>query len=196
MVEEILKHKEFQRIVEFNSKENIERRKSAIELSSDPKEIIEYKIIKEDLSNDEQNNEKGDIQSIIQLTSNEKEFLNKHTKFIQSRLKRRYHNGEFISYFDDVDFDYRPSIIDGTINEPHQKNFEGPILEKEIKINEKIKKSIRRKKELIKLNQNSELSNIKGKKISESEFNKDNESSPSISLDSNNYNIILLLIYA
>ena len=68
--------------------------------------------------------------------------LPRYVKVLQKKLKFRYHhkNDDFISYFDDVYFDKRPSILDGSVNEPFQLEFNGPTLEKEIKNKEKIRR--------------------------------------------------------
>ncbi|CAL9728580.1 sterol O-acyltransferase 2 [Monosporozyma unispora] len=68
--------------------------------------------------------------------------LPRHIKSLQQKLKLRYHrtDNDFISYFDDVEFDQRPSILDGSISEPFQLKFSGPTLEKDIKQKEKLRR--------------------------------------------------------
>ncbi|CAL9734217.1 sterol O-acyltransferase 2 [Monosporozyma servazzii] len=65
--------------------------------------------------------------------------LPRHIKLLRQKLKLRYHRNDnnFISYFDDVEFDQRPSILDGAISQPFQLRFNGPTLEKLIKEKEK-----------------------------------------------------------
>ncbi|CCD26621.1 sterol acyltransferase NDAI_0I00520 [Naumovozyma dairenensis CBS 421] len=62
---------------------------------------------------------------------------------INGKEKTRFHRDshKLISFFDDVDFDVRPSLIDGAMTEPFKSSFEGPILEKQIKAFEKNKKA-------------------------------------------------------
>lgn len=79
----------------------------------------------------------------------------KHTKDVDATIKRymkhmhqkevgRFNkkSQEYISYFGDVDFDKRPTILDFAVSEPYRTQFKGPILEKEIKEKEKLKKII------------------------------------------------------
>ncbi|QLL31072.1 hypothetical protein HG536_0A08890 [Torulaspora globosa] len=58
-----------------------------------------------------------------------------HLKQLHSKEKLRFrrHSNQKISYFGDVAFDCRPSVIDGTISEQIRTKFEGPTLEKQIK---------------------------------------------------------------
>lgn len=62
-----------------------------------------------------------------------------HVKTLSSKEKARYRQGSsnFISYFDDMSFEHRPSILDGSVNEPFKTKFVGPTLEKEIRRREK-----------------------------------------------------------
>lgn len=62
-----------------------------------------------------------------------------HVKILSSKEKARYRQGSsnFISYFDDMSFEHRPSILDGSVNEPFKTKFVGPTLEKEIRRREK-----------------------------------------------------------
>lgn len=62
---------------------------------------------------------------------------------IKLRLRRLYNdaspNGpeKRYSFFGDVAFEYRPSVLDGAINDPMKTKFEGPTLEKQIKAKKK-----------------------------------------------------------
>ncbi|GMM54133.1 sterol acyltransferase [Maudiozyma humilis] len=76
------------------------------------------------------------------------EFLKRYLKNLHIAEKRRYRNESLISFFSDVDFDNRPSIFDGAINEPYLSSFSGPVLEKQIKAFEKSKKELRREQNL------------------------------------------------
>lgn len=51
----------------------------------------------------------------------------------KERLRFRRDSNQKISFFGDVAFDYRPSILDGSVNEQIRNRFEGPTLEKQIK---------------------------------------------------------------
>ncbi|KAL3234349.1 Sterol O-acyltransferase 2 [Nakaseomyces bracarensis] len=64
---------------------------------------------------------------------------------ITKKFKNRYQKGTqaFRSYFDDVAFEYRPSIFDASINEPYQTKFAGPTLEASIKKKEKELRQLR-----------------------------------------------------
>ncbi|EJS41900.1 are2p [Saccharomyces arboricola H-6] len=65
--------------------------------------------------------------------------LRTHVKTLSSKEKSRYRHGSsnFTSYFDDMSFEHRPSILDGSVNEPFKTKFVGPTLEKEIRKREK-----------------------------------------------------------
>lgn len=62
---------------------------------------------------------------------------------IKLRLRNIYDPGDLdgsekrYSFFGDVAFEYRPSILDGAINDPMKTTFEGPTLEKQIKARRK-----------------------------------------------------------
>lgn len=83
-----------------------------------------------------------DTQTTIFSNKDLSDSLLRYVKILQRKLKFRYHrtDDDFISYFDDVDFDRRPSILDGSINEPFRLGFKGPTLEKEIKNKEKTRR--------------------------------------------------------
>lgn len=73
------------------------------------------------------------------------ELLKIYLKNLHLQEKRRFHNESIVSFFGDVDFDTRPTILDGAINEPYLNSFSGPVLEKQIKEFEKTKKEIAEK---------------------------------------------------
>lgn len=58
-----------------------------------------------------------------------------HLKKLHGKEKLRFRrdSNQKISFFGDVAFDYRPSILDGSINQKIQSSFEGPTLEKQIR---------------------------------------------------------------
>ncbi|QLQ81324.1 hypothetical protein HG537_0F00850 [Torulaspora globosa] len=58
-----------------------------------------------------------------------------HLKQLHGKEKLRFRrdSNQKISYFGDVAFDCRPSVIDGTISEQIRTKFEGPTLERQIK---------------------------------------------------------------
>lgn len=99
-----------------------------------------------------------DTQTTFFSNKDSNDSLPRYVNVLQRKLKFRYHrtDDDFISYFDDVDFDKRPSILDGSINEPFQLEFKGPTLEKEIKNKEKM----RRKKLRVISKTNSELPDL------------------------------------
>ncbi|CAB4255406.1 similar to Saccharomyces cerevisiae YCR048W ARE1 Acyl-CoA:sterol acyltransferase, isozyme of Are2p [Maudiozyma barnettii] len=159
MTESYLKDKDFIKIQRLNSPRNAEKRKSLIQTDIDIDKLTSQ------LANHSTSNVQSSSSSRSQsntsttttskrnglnttdgneTTSDEKldeKLLVNHAQFVKSRYKVRYRNDRVISYFDDVDFEYRPSILDGSINEPFRMSFEGPTLEKVIKIKEKAKRS-------------------------------------------------------
>ncbi|CCK69802.1 sterol acyltransferase KNAG_0D00500 [Huiozyma naganishii CBS 8797] len=82
--------------------------------------------------------------------------LQRHIAVLKDKIAARYRQGKkqrkgdgdgdsspaFISYFDDVDFHIRSSILDGSITEPFQLHFKGPTLEAEIKTRERARRQL------------------------------------------------------
>ena len=62
---------------------------------------------------------------------------------LNGKERSRFHRDskKLISFFDDVDFDVRPTIIDGAISEPYLATFDGPVMERQVKAFEKMKKA-------------------------------------------------------
>ena len=58
--------------------------------------------------------------------------------------KRRYRKGKdsAISFFSDVDFDTRPTLLDAAVANPLITSFEGPIFEKQVRALEKSKRTL------------------------------------------------------
>lgn len=138
MTEKFLKDKDFIKIQRLNSPNNAEKRKSLTQTDIDIDKLTSQ------LANHSNENTKTSILQNDENSHNTEfdgKLLVNHAQFVKSRYKIRYRNDRIISYFDDVDFEYRPSILDGSINEPFRMSFEGPTLEKEIKIKEKAKRS-------------------------------------------------------
>lgn len=75
-----------------------------------------------------------------------KDMEDKNVEKISKKFKTRYQKGtqDCRSYFDDVAFEFRPSIFDVSINEPYQTKFAGPTLEASIKSKEKELRKLRR----------------------------------------------------
>ena len=173
VTEKILSDQQFLRIRKLNSRENTEHRRSITspelnilaaaeglpDKESTP-EIVSYDIIQENrevatpvsISSKSQDERTGDRSTVVTSTADilsrlnpeDEKLFSKHAKYIRSRFKLRYRNDNIVSYFDDVDFDFRPSILDGSINEPYRLSFEGPTLEREIRLREKAKRSAKR----------------------------------------------------
>lgn len=132
MTEEISRDKNYKRIEKLNSPGSSLRRRSIVETTGTTNDnILLGKLDKET---------KDALPESIPLTK-------KQIRELEYNTKARYKNGadNFISYFDDVAFDYRPSILDGAINEPFQLGFKGPTLEKEIRAREKHNRDVLRK---------------------------------------------------
>lgn len=79
----------------------------------------------------------------------EERMFHTHIRHLRGAAAKRYrkeNENEFISYFDDVAFEPRPSIIDGTVSMPIQTDFRGPTLEREVKKREKAWRTYRKQK--------------------------------------------------
>ena len=158
---DLLKDEEFIEIQKLNSVESDHRRHSIVyDKIMAPKEPqIKNPTDEINKINDHlrvRNNEKhNDLRKIISHQTEEDtkllhndEFLKRYLKNLHIAEKRRYRNESIVSFFSDVDFDNRPSIFDGAINEPYLSSFNGPVLEKQIKAFEKSKKELKREKNL------------------------------------------------
>ena len=156
MTEKFLKDKDFIKIQRLNSPNNAEKRKSLtqtdIDIDTLTSQLANHTKITTISSNTQQKNDQND-------TDIDGSLLVNHAQFVKSRYKVRYRNDKVISYFDDVDFEYRPSILDGSINEPFRMSFEGPTLEKEIKIKEKAKRSQLRREKFPKVASKEDMNN-------------------------------------
>lgn len=67
-----------------------------------------------------------------------------HLKQLHGKEKLRFRrdSNQKISFFGDVAFDFRPSILDGAISEQIRTKFEGPTLEKQLREIKKKRKSL------------------------------------------------------
>lgn len=70
--------------------------------------------------------------STVSSSGTEEHVFKSHVNILHSKEKVRYkrNSKESISYFGDVKFQNRPSILDGSLNNPFQENFSGPRMEK------------------------------------------------------------------
>lgn len=70
--------------------------------------------------------------STVSSSGTEEHVFKSHVKILHCKEKVRYRRNskESISYFGDVKFQNRPSILDGSLNNPFQENFSGPRMEK------------------------------------------------------------------
>lgn len=133
MTESILRDKKFVEIQRLNSPLNSVKRRSLV--LSDAGADAEVRAVSRSMSPG----------ALVQESQVDQKEIERHARRVKARCKVRYRNDRVISYFDDVDFEYRPSILDGSINEPFRMSFEGPTLEREIKLKEKEKRSLLRK---------------------------------------------------
>nr|AAO32474.1 ARE2 [Naumovozyma castellii] len=140
MEEKLLNDRQFLKIQELNSPDA--DRRSITEPKKVPEQ--EEKILVEP-SEIKINDENVQI-SPITSEKDDSVFLS-HVGVLHDKEKTRYRRGSesFISYFDDVAFEPRPSILDGSIDEPFRRNFQGTILEKEMKKLEKEQRKLNRK---------------------------------------------------
>ncbi|KAL3231397.1 Sterol O-acyltransferase 2 [Nakaseomyces bracarensis] len=137
--EEPRKHSRTEYDYDSNEKDLLNRR-VVITKDKDGKEVS-FTVVKEDDGNDAteaREDKDGDHKDTLEAV------INKYLKNIHQKERSRYNkkSQEYISYFGDVDFDKRPTILDSAVSEPYRTQFKGPILEKEIKEKEKLKKVI------------------------------------------------------
>ena len=78
-------------------------------------------------------------ETVTQVVETDDTVFKTHVQTLSSKEKSRYRKGssDFISFFDDMAFENRPSILDGSVNDPFKTKFVGPTLEKEIRKREK-----------------------------------------------------------
>ncbi|EDO15440.1 hypothetical protein Kpol_1027p14 [Vanderwaltozyma polyspora DSM 70294] len=111
-----------------------------------PSELTSDDVAIEDEEEDEDGIELKKLSKQIsraQSPGTEERIIQSHVKHLHGKEKLRYRRDskEFVSYFNDVKFEERPSILDGSINVPYQESFNGPTLEKIMKQREKEKLS-------------------------------------------------------
>ncbi|CAI4052159.1 hypothetical protein SUVZ_14G3380 [Saccharomyces uvarum] len=80
-----------------------------------------------------------DTEMVTKVVGSDDHVFKTHVQTLSSKEKSRYRKGSsnFISFFDDMAFENRPSILDGSVNDPFKTKFVGPTLEKEIRKREK-----------------------------------------------------------
>ncbi|CAI4050656.1 hypothetical protein N7582_004984 [Saccharomyces uvarum] len=80
-----------------------------------------------------------DTETVTKVVESDDQVFRTHVQTLSSKGKSRYRKGSsnFISFFDDMAFENRPSILDGSVNDPFKTKFVGPTLEKEIRKREK-----------------------------------------------------------
>lgn len=144
MTNGLMRDERFLRIRKLNSGGN-ERKSIALDEEEEEEEIVQ-KIAAEDLkkAGDEGKSpiiSKGgtpDDAAVATGTSGESAGTDDEEQ-IKLRLRRLFNDanangaGKRYSFFGDVAFEYRPSILDGAINDPMKTEFQGPTLEKQIK---------------------------------------------------------------
>ncbi|CAB4252278.1 similar to Saccharomyces cerevisiae YCR048W ARE1 Acyl-CoA:sterol acyltransferase, isozyme of Are2p [Maudiozyma barnettii] len=144
---DLLKDEEFIEIQNLNSIESDKRRHSIaydkVMSTQDNEDNKDHVHVNSEDHNDLKHIISHQTEEDSKLLHND-EFLKRYLKNLHIAEKRRYRNESIISFFSDVDFDNRPSIFDGAINEPYLSSFEGPVLEKQIKAFEKSKKEMKR----------------------------------------------------
>ncbi|CAI4056746.1 sterol acyltransferase SKDI_03G1140 [Saccharomyces kudriavzevii IFO 1802] len=62
--------------------------------------------------------------------------MQKYVSHLKSKSRSRVHRkdaSKYVSFFGDVSFDPRPTLLDSAINVPFQTTFKGPIMEKQLK---------------------------------------------------------------
>ncbi|CCE64426.1 hypothetical protein TPHA_0H02220 [Tetrapisispora phaffii CBS 4417] len=153
MASGLLKDQKFIKIQKLNSIDNGRKKKSIIINDGDfdavsdgsfvdlnDEKIEKIKIIEDNIESISSGvNVKIPANSLSAAASNNStvfnansEYIERHIKIIDGRARSRYKRNtkEAISYFGDVSFQTRPSILDGSINNPYQEKFSGPIFEK------------------------------------------------------------------
>ncbi|CAI1878653.1 hypothetical protein SEUBUCD646_0C01220 [Saccharomyces eubayanus] len=62
--------------------------------------------------------------------------MQKYLSHLKSKSRTRVHHkdaSKYVSFFGDVSFDPRPTLLDSAVNVPFQTTFKGPVLEKQLK---------------------------------------------------------------
>ena len=70
--------------------------------------------------------------------------MQKYLSHLESKSRSRFHRkdaSKYVSFFGDVSFDPRPTLLDSAINVPFQTTFKGPVLEKQLKDLQQTKKT-------------------------------------------------------
>ena len=154
---DLLQDEQFLKIQKLNSIDGLERRRSLVYDKPVPGLDVNHDTSSESKQDSLEVDSLGDaekdvIKSVITLTDEVEgrdSILKNYLARLHQMEKRRYRKGQdsAISFFSDVDFDTRPTILDAAIAEPIITSFDGPVLEKQIKAVEKSKR-INRKSSL------------------------------------------------
>ncbi|CCF58677.1 hypothetical protein KAFR_0F00800 [Kazachstania africana CBS 2517] len=155
MTENILTDSKFKKIQRLNSPQNPNRRSSITQDTGSYKNFdLDATTVSEDTNTSVTELEPPlKYSSDIKHSKSQQELFEKHVMEIKQRYKLRYRaintanqTKDVISYFEDVNFELRPSILDGAVNEPFQLHFEGPTMERQIRTKERAKiKKLKRK---------------------------------------------------
>ncbi|GMM55938.1 sterol acyltransferase [Maudiozyma humilis] len=147
MTESFLRDKKFVEIQRLNSPSNQAKRRSLVVSDAAADEAVRTPASASAVASAaaSRGNSPGVLLQQEPASAVDQRAIERHARQVKARCKVRYRNDRVISYFDDVDFEYRPSILDGSINEPFRMSFEGPTLEREIKLKEKEKRTLLRK---------------------------------------------------
>ncbi|KAK5963513.1 sterol acyltransferase PWA37_004645 [Arxiozyma heterogenica] len=146
----LLQDEQFLKIQKLNSIDGTGRRRSLVydkpvpglDINHDrSSELVKDPLGVDSLANDGNSAIKPVVTSIDDVEGRDS-ILKNYLARLHQMEKRRYRKGQesVISFFSDVDFDTRPSMLDATIAEPIITSFDGPVLEKQIKAVEKSKR--------------------------------------------------------
>lgn len=156
MDQNLLEDQEFIRIQKLNSLDEGERRRSIAYDKPVPglneSDDVETELIKDAIigaANEDESVVDAEIEGEGDDDDDDAE-TNKRDLLFKSYLtrlhqieKRRYRKGKdsAISFFSDVDFDTRPTLLDAAVANPLITSFEGPIFERQVRAFEKSKKT-------------------------------------------------------
>lgn len=144
---DLLEDEEFIRIQKLNSIEGTERRRSIVYDKPVPGLKTQPEAVVIDETPVVSSSEESATPDVVLENLSREEAQDTLLKGYLTRLhqveKRRYRKGKdsAISFFADVDFDTRPTLLDASLAKPFITSFEGPILEKQIRAIEKANKS-------------------------------------------------------
>ncbi|CCF60313.1 hypothetical protein KAFR_0J02490 [Kazachstania africana CBS 2517] len=131
---ELLNDEEFIQIQRLNSNNNHKRHS-----------IVYDKPIYASVTTDELAEETEESAEPAKLEQVSDELLISFLKNLSILEKSRYRNDSITSFFGDVDFDNRPTIIDGQLNHPYISSFNGPVVERQMRALERSKRQLKAK---------------------------------------------------